>query len=423
MANPVVDVVAGVAPGRRTLRILPVYPASAKAGLTSWEIGEFVAEALTPRRGIRRPAPRRVAVRARPVGADRSLRGHPRTRVGRRGRAGATPPRLRRALPPPTRARVAPPRLRGQRPRPASRRVAAGGDGVGRRHAGGAVPERVALRADHGAAPGPRRHRGRHGRPVPDAPPAAGRRRLGQDGGGAGGAARRSAERAPGCADGADRGAGRAALRGGARPARRPRRPGWHGGGRGPRRTPHEPGQGQGAHGRARGPGVGSGEHRGRHPRAVDRGGGLRVARRGGDRRAAPLRRRAAGHAARQGHRRRPGPARHDGDADPAHGGHGDLRRSRPDHARRAATGPPAGHDRMAPGERARGGAARLGPRPRRRWRPGTGPSSYARWSATRCASRRSRPPRNSSASPRASWRGCRSGCSTGRWRPPPARR
>jgi ATP-dependent DNA helicase RecG len=47
MANPVVDVVAGVAtPGRRTLRILPVYPASAKAGLTSWEIGSFVEEAL-----------------------------------------------------------------------------------------------------------------------------------------------------------------------------------------------------------------------------------------------------------------------------------------------------------------------------------------------------------------------------------------
>jgi ATP-dependent DNA helicase RecG len=46
LTNPVVDVVAGVTPGRRTLRILPVYPASAKAGLTSWEIGEFVAEAL-----------------------------------------------------------------------------------------------------------------------------------------------------------------------------------------------------------------------------------------------------------------------------------------------------------------------------------------------------------------------------------------
>jgi ATP-dependent DNA helicase RecG len=46
MTNPVVDVVAGVTPGRKTLRILPVYPASAKVGLTSWEIGEFVAEAL-----------------------------------------------------------------------------------------------------------------------------------------------------------------------------------------------------------------------------------------------------------------------------------------------------------------------------------------------------------------------------------------
>ena len=46
MANPVVDVVAGVTPGRRTLRILPVYPASGKVGLTSWEIGAFVHEAL-----------------------------------------------------------------------------------------------------------------------------------------------------------------------------------------------------------------------------------------------------------------------------------------------------------------------------------------------------------------------------------------
>ncbi len=51
MVNPVVDVVAGVdepvvGRQRRTLRILPVYPASAKAGLTSWEIGTFVGEAL-----------------------------------------------------------------------------------------------------------------------------------------------------------------------------------------------------------------------------------------------------------------------------------------------------------------------------------------------------------------------------------------
>jgi ATP-dependent DNA helicase RecG len=51
MVNPVVDVVAGVdepvvGQQRRTLRILPIYPASAKAGLTSWEIGLFVEEAL-----------------------------------------------------------------------------------------------------------------------------------------------------------------------------------------------------------------------------------------------------------------------------------------------------------------------------------------------------------------------------------------
>ncbi len=46
MANPVVDVIAGATAERRTLRILPVYPASAKVGLTSWEIGAFVEEAL-----------------------------------------------------------------------------------------------------------------------------------------------------------------------------------------------------------------------------------------------------------------------------------------------------------------------------------------------------------------------------------------
>jgi ATP-dependent DNA helicase RecG len=51
MTNPVVDVVvapdgeAGAA-GRRTLRVIPVYPASAKAGLSSWEVGEWVAQAI-----------------------------------------------------------------------------------------------------------------------------------------------------------------------------------------------------------------------------------------------------------------------------------------------------------------------------------------------------------------------------------------
>jgi ATP-dependent DNA helicase RecG len=41
MTNPIVDLV-----GDRTGRIVPVYPQSEKAGLTSWELGDWVAEAL-----------------------------------------------------------------------------------------------------------------------------------------------------------------------------------------------------------------------------------------------------------------------------------------------------------------------------------------------------------------------------------------
>ena len=57
MANPVVDVVAGVSPGRRTLRILPVYPASAKVGLSSWEISSYVEEALARAGELADPLP------------------------------------------------------------------------------------------------------------------------------------------------------------------------------------------------------------------------------------------------------------------------------------------------------------------------------------------------------------------------------
>jgi ATP-dependent DNA helicase RecG len=64
MVNPVVDVVAVsdqdepvVGRARRTLRILPVYPASAKAGLTSWEIGTFVEEALERAGELEDPLP------------------------------------------------------------------------------------------------------------------------------------------------------------------------------------------------------------------------------------------------------------------------------------------------------------------------------------------------------------------------------
>ena len=78
MVNPVVDVVAGVdepAVGRRrrTLRILPVYPASAKAGLTSWEIGTFVEEALERAGDLVDPLRRGVAGVVGPVGPHRGL--------------------------------------------------------------------------------------------------------------------------------------------------------------------------------------------------------------------------------------------------------------------------------------------------------------------------------------------------------------
>ncbi len=52
MTNPVVDLV-----GDRTGRMVPVYPQSEKAGLTSWDVGEWVAEALRRVRRLVDPLP------------------------------------------------------------------------------------------------------------------------------------------------------------------------------------------------------------------------------------------------------------------------------------------------------------------------------------------------------------------------------
>ncbi len=50
MANPVVDVIVGASGDERDAsrvgRVVPIYPASGKAGLTSWELGGFVDESL-----------------------------------------------------------------------------------------------------------------------------------------------------------------------------------------------------------------------------------------------------------------------------------------------------------------------------------------------------------------------------------------
>jgi ATP-dependent DNA helicase RecG len=54
MTNPVVDLI-----GNRTGRIVPIYPQSDKAGLSTWEIGDWVAEALrrSSARGVADPVP------------------------------------------------------------------------------------------------------------------------------------------------------------------------------------------------------------------------------------------------------------------------------------------------------------------------------------------------------------------------------
>jgi ATP-dependent DNA helicase RecG len=54
MTNPVVDLI-----GDRTGRIVPIYPQSEKAGLSTWEIGDWVAEALrrSHGRGLLDPVP------------------------------------------------------------------------------------------------------------------------------------------------------------------------------------------------------------------------------------------------------------------------------------------------------------------------------------------------------------------------------
>jgi ATP-dependent DNA helicase RecG len=54
MTNPIVDLL-----GNRTGRIVPIYPQSEKAGLSTWEIGDWVAEALrrSRTRGLADPVP------------------------------------------------------------------------------------------------------------------------------------------------------------------------------------------------------------------------------------------------------------------------------------------------------------------------------------------------------------------------------
>ena len=70
IANAVVDLV-----GNRTGRIVPIYPQSEKAGLSTWEIGDWVAEALRriKPRGLADPVPAAVLARYELTGREHAL--------------------------------------------------------------------------------------------------------------------------------------------------------------------------------------------------------------------------------------------------------------------------------------------------------------------------------------------------------------
>jgi ATP-dependent DNA helicase RecG len=82
MVNPVVDVVVGgddPSDGadvgrRRTLRIIPVYPASARVGLSSWEIGGWVEQAIRRAGRLADPLPVEWRDRLGLIGRDQAMR-------------------------------------------------------------------------------------------------------------------------------------------------------------------------------------------------------------------------------------------------------------------------------------------------------------------------------------------------------------
>ena len=127
MTNPVVDLI-----GNRTGRIVPIYPQSEKARLSTWEIGDWVAELLrrAAPRGPGRPGARLGARPLRPGEPPRGLRRCPHARLDGPPGGGPAPARPRRAAAGAARPRPAqaPPRAHDAGPgarhrRPAARRV------------------------------------------------------------------------------------------------------------------------------------------------------------------------------------------------------------------------------------------------------------------------------------------------------------
>ena len=149
----------------------------------------------------------------------------------------------------------------------------------------------------------------------------------------------------------------------------------------------------------------------------IQEGVALRQPRRRRDRRAAPLRRRAAGRAAGEGRggrgrhgARRPGD---DGHAHPPHGGDDRLRRPRRQHHHEQAGRAPA--DRHDVGQRPADGGGGVGPRAGRGGRRAARPTSCARSSRRATSSRWRRPRRPTRGCPRATLAGLRLGLLHGR--------
>ena len=78
MSNPVVDIIVGASGEERDPsrvgRIVPIYPASGKAGLTSWEMGGFIEESLRRAPQILDTVPESIRLRYRLIDRSRALR-------------------------------------------------------------------------------------------------------------------------------------------------------------------------------------------------------------------------------------------------------------------------------------------------------------------------------------------------------------
>ncbi len=205
--------------GNRTGRIVPIYPTSEKAGIAGWEFGEWVEEALRRAGALYDPLSARWRAELELMDRTDGVRrpSTPRSPFAEQERARrrlAFDELLRLQLEVVMRRHVLERDSRG------IRHVVAPAAGRGR------LSSTPSSRSCPSPSPAPQRRAVDEisadlAKAAAHAPPAAGRRRVGQDRGGAGRVAGGGPRRPPGGAHGPHRGPGRAALPGRAGAARR----------------------------------------------------------------------------------------------------------------------------------------------------------------------------------------------------------